>query len=250
MYVILIPSNCVATHNKVNTTTQRGDEMADQALELDSVKSKILHAAAKLFLSIGYEQATILKIADEAKVNRGSVIYFFENKENIVCELVSFVLEGQFKATTEFLKGKTEDKILFYAAETTLQLYIAESSEHMREMYNVAYSLPRSSTVIYHTITEKLEHIFKEYQPTWETKDFYEREISSAGVMRNHMSVPCDIYFTMERKVRAFLESTFLLYRVPDEKIKEAIEFVKQFDWKIIAQGVVDNMLAYLESKT
>lgn len=68
--------------------------------------------------------------------------------------------------------------------------------------------------------------------------------------MRNHMSVPCDIYFTMERKVCAFLESTFLLYRVPDEKIKEAIEFVKQFDWKIIAQGVVDNMLAYLESKT
>ena len=131
---------CCDTH-KVNTTTQRGDEMADQALELDSVKSKILHAAAKLFLSIGYEQATILKIADEAKVNRGSVIYFFKNKENIVCELVSFVLEGQFKATTEFLKGKTEDKILFYAAETTLQLYIAESSEHMREMYNVAYSL-------------------------------------------------------------------------------------------------------------
>ena len=79
MYVILIPSNCVATHNKVNTTTQRGDEMADQALELDSVKSKILHAAAKLFLSIGYEQATILKIADEAKVNRGSVIYFLKN---------------------------------------------------------------------------------------------------------------------------------------------------------------------------
>ena len=224
--------------------------MTEQIQEQESVKSKILHAAAKLFLSIGYEQATILKIAEQARVNRGSVIYFFKNKENIVCELVAFVLEGQFKATSEFLKGKTEDKILFYAAETTLQLYIAESSEHIREMYNVAYSLSRSSNVIYHTITEKLEYIFKEYLPSWETKDFYEREISSAGVMRNHMSVPCDIYFTMDRKVGSFLESTFLLYRVPDEKIRQAVEFVKQFDWKTLAQGVIDNMLTYLESRT
>lgn len=223
--------------------------MAEQVLELENVKSKILHAAAKLFLTIGYEQSTILKIADEAKVNRGSVVYFFKNKENIVCELVAYVLNGQFQATEKFLRGKTEDKILFYAAETTLQLYMAESSEHMREMYNVAYSLPNSANIIYHTITKKLEDIFKASLPDWETKDFYEREISSAGVMRNHMSVPCDIYFTMDRKIKSFLESTFLLYRVPDEKIKEAIEFVKQFDWETIAQGVIENMLSFLEKQ-
>ena len=242
--------NCVTTQNATSTTAQGGDEMAGKEFENESVKSKILHAAAKLFLSVGYEQATIVKIAEEAGVNRGSVIYFFKNKENIVSELVAYVLEGQFKATTEFLNSKTDDRILFYAAETTLQLYIAESSEHMREMYNVAYSLPGSSGVIYRTITGKLEHIFKEYLPDWETKDFYEREIASAGVMRNHMSVPCDMYFTMDRQVRSFLESTFLLYRVPDEKIAEAVEFVRQFPWEQIAAGVIANMLAYLESKT
>lgn len=221
-----------------------------QDVDIAVVKSKILHAAAKLFLSIGYEKSTVVKIAEEAKVNRGSVIYAFKTKENIVCELVAYVLEGQFSAMSQFLKGKTDDKILFYAAETTLQLHIAESSEHIREMYNVAYSLPNSANIIYHTITKKHEDIFKEYQPTWETKDFYEREISSAGIMRNHMSVPCDMYFTMDRKKHSFLESTFLLYRVPDEKIKQAIEFVKQFDWEKIANDVMDNMLAYLESKT
>ena len=224
--------------------------MAHQEHELESIRSKILHAAAKLFLSIGYEAATVVKIAQTAEVNRGSVVYAFKNKENIVCELVSYVLEGQFKATKELLKEKGEDKILFYAAETTLQLYMAESSDHMREMYNVAYSLPNSAKVIYHTITGKLENIFKDYLPSWKTKDFYEREISSAGIMRNHISVPCDIYFTMERKVRSFLESTFLLYRVPDEKIEEAIAFVSGFDWKEISEGVTNNMLAYLESKT
>ena len=221
--------------------------MARHDLDINVVKSKILYAAAKLFLTIGYEAATVVKIADEAEVNRGSVIYAFKTKENIICELVSYVLEGQFKATESFLKGITDDKILFYAAETTLQLYMAESSEQVRGIYNAAYSLPNSANIIYHTITQKLEEIFKEYLPTWETKDFYEREIASAGVMRNHMSVPCDIYFTMDRKVQSFLESTFLLYRVPDEKIKEAIEFVKKFDWEVMAQQVINNMLSYLE---
>ena len=88
----------------------------------------------------------------------------------------------------------------------------------MREMYNVSYSLFNSSQKVYDTITNKLEFIFKEHLPNLETKDFYELEIASAGIMRNFMSVPCDIYFTMEHKIRRFLETTFLIYRVDDKK--------------------------------
>ncbi|MBQ9801724.1 MAG: TetR/AcrR family transcriptional regulator [Clostridia bacterium] len=215
-----------------------------------SVKSKVLHAAARLFLDKGYEKSSIREIAEVAGVNRGSLSFAFKDKESILCELVAYVLEGQFEATERLLKGKTEDKILFYAAETVLQLHIAESSEHMREMYNVSYSLPNSATVIFHAITGKLQEIFGALHPSWQTKNFYEREISTAGIMRNHLSVPCDIYFTMERKIRVFLESTFLVFEVPREKIEEAIEFVSQFDWKMIAAGVIDHMLEYLESKT
>lgn len=214
-----------------------------------NVRSKILHAAAKLFLSSGYTQATMRAIAKEADVNIGSVMFAFKSKEYILCELVSFVLEGQFAAIEKLLKDKTQDKVLLYAAETTLQLYMAESSEHMREMYNVSYSLPHSAQIVYQTITGKLENIFRPYLPHLETKDFYEREIASAGIMRNFMSVPCDMYFTMERKVQSFLRTTFLVYEVPEEKIREAITFVSQFDYPTIAQGVIDNMLAFLESK-
>lgn len=224
--------------------------MARVEHQTGSVKSKVLHAAAKLFLEKGYEKSSIREIADVAGVNRGSLCFAFKDKESILCELVSFVLEGQFEATEKLLADKTSDKILFYAAETVLQLHIAESSEHMREMYNVSYSLPNSANVIFHSITGKLEEIFGSNLPTWETKDFYEREISSAGIMRNHLSVPCDIYFTMERKIKVFLETTFLIYEVPKAKIKEAIDFVMKFDWKLIAKGVIDNMLEYLESRT
>ena len=100
----------------------------------DKVKSKVLHAAAKLFLAKGYLNSTMREISALAEVNYGSMMFVFKNKESILSELVGFVLDGQFEYTEKMLKGKTDDKILFYATETTLQLYMAESSEHIREM--------------------------------------------------------------------------------------------------------------------
>ena len=215
----------------------------------EKVRSKVLHAAAKLFLDRGYTNSTMKEISSLAGVNYGSLMFVFRSKEDILSELVGIVLDSQFEATTRLLKGKTEDKILFYAAETTLQLYMAESSEHIRELYTLSYSQSASSNIIYEKVTMKLAEIFKEQYPDYTQGEFYEKELASAGVMRNYMTRPCGIYFTMDRKVRAFLENTFLLYEIPREKISEAIEFVSQFDWKRIARDVIDNMLAYFESK-
>ncbi|MBQ9752956.1 MAG: TetR/AcrR family transcriptional regulator [Paludibacteraceae bacterium] len=215
----------------------------------EQVRSKVLHAAAKLFLEKGYTDSKMREISTLAGVNYGSMMFIFRSKEDILSELVGFVLEGQFEATTKMLQGKTDDKILFYAAETTLQLYLAESSEHMRELYSLSYSQQASSNIIYEKITLKLAEIFKEQFPNYTQGEFYEKELASAGIMRNYMTRPCGIYFTMDRKVRAFLENTFLLYEIPKKKIEEAIKFVEQFDWKSIADGVIKNMLTYLESK-
>ncbi len=221
--------------------------MSKKGYDLKAIRAKLLHIAARMFLTEGYDQTTIRKITTVANLSSGTVTYVFRTKETIVCELVRYVLEGQFDFTEKLLQGKTDDKILFYVAETTLQLYMAESNENVRKLYNVAYSLPNSSEIIYHMITEKLENIFKETLPDWQTKDFYEREIASAGVMRNYMSVPCDMYFTMDRKVKGFIESTLLLYHVPGEKIKEALAFVSNFDFSALAKQVIDGMLAELE---
>ena len=218
--------------------------------ERAELHSKVLYAAVKLFLEKGYSQSSVREIARTAAVNVSTMTREFGSKENILRELVTYVLEGQFETTAKLLSGVTEDKILFYAAETTLQLYMAESSEYIRALYSAAYSLPHTSDVIQHTITAKLETIFKEHLPQLETKDFYELEIASGGIMRSFMARPCDMYFTMDRKVARFLETTFLLYRVPDEKIREAVEFVGQFDYPAIAQTAIHSMLSYLDGKT
>lgn len=163
---------------------------------------------------------------------------------------MDFVLEGQFDAAAKMLDGVTDDPILFYAAETTLQLYMAESNENIRNLYAAAYSLPKTSEIIQRTITGKLEKLFGAYLPELETKDFYELEIASGGIMRSFMAKPSDMYFTMDRKVERFLRTTFLIYEMPKSKIDEAIAFVTRFDYPAIADKTVKSLLSYLENKT
>lgn len=212
--------------------------------------SRVLHAAAKLFLEKGYEQSSTREIAEMAGVHVSAMNRAFGSKEHILCELVGFLLDGQFSAAKKMLAGVTEDPVLYYAAETTLQLYLAESDEAIRSLYAAAYSMPSSATLIHSAVTEKLvQVIFREYLPDFETKDFFELELASGGIIRGYMTVPCDMYFTMDRKVRRFLETSLRVYKIPEEKIEEAIAFVGQFDYPAIAKQTVEDMFAYLEGK-
>lgn len=224
--------------------------MARPAAQKEKLKERILYVAAGLFLEKGYTETSLRLLAQQADTDLNAINRLFGCKENILCELVTYVLEEQFRTAENKLQGVTDDPILFYAAETTMQLYMAESREAVRELYLTAYSMQRTMDIIQQMITEKLEKLFRAHLPSLTTKDFYELEIATGGIMRSFMARPCDMYFTMDRKVARFLETTFLVFRVPDEKIKQAIAFVQQFDFQHTVNGIIDRMLEYLRENT
>ena len=212
-------------------------------------KKLLLEVAAKLFLQKGYTATTLREIAKEAGVNIGSLMYTYESKENILADLVPIVLHGQFGFSSQILHGVTEDKILYWATETALQLHMAESNEAVRELYLMAYSLPKPSAVIYQHIAEKLQVFFQANFPEYEAKDFYELEIASGGIIRSFMSVPCDLYFDINRKIRRYLQTSFRIYELPEEKAEEAFRFVSAIDFTTATQQLVDLLLKKIEQE-
>ena len=212
-------------------------------------KSLILSTAAKMFIENIYSKTTMNELAKNAGITYGELFRVVQDKETLLCNLVGHVLECQFEKANEVLNSDTDNLIKYYAFETVLQLHIAESNENMREMYSVSYSLPHAAEVVYRTITKNLEVIFKDRLPNLETKDFYELEIAAAGIMRSYITVPCNIYFTMERKIKRFLETTFSVYRLSDEEINRIIEFLSKYDFKKYALEVQESLFNYLESK-
>lgn len=214
----------------------------------EHLKRKILNVSAKNFLKYGYTDTTIKNITSECGISTGSFNNLYHTKEDVLCELVQFVLGQQFSTAEKLVEGKTDDKLLFYAIETTLQLHIVEMNENMRDVYSAAYSLPKPSAMIQKVITSKWEDVFKEYHPEYETKDFFILEIATGGIMRGFMTIPCDMWFTMEQKVESFLKCTFKMYDIPQEKILQAAEFVKQFDFKAIAKQTLDGIMKFLDT--
>lgn len=213
-----------------------------------STRDKVLYAAATLFWEKGYEKTAIVDIAARAGVNRGSVLFAIKSKENLLRTLVSYVLESTFSSSAS-LVGETGDPVLSYAVESALQLYMAESREEVREMAAAAYTLPTTSELIYRKAAQRLSELFQPYNPDWEERDFYEREIASGSIMRGYMARPCDLYFTMERKMRVFLETTLAIYHVPEEKAGEAMQFLSGFDFEDIAERAMKTMIDVLKTK-
>ena len=102
--------------------------------EKRKTRTLILQTATKLFLENGYEETRIRDIATESGVGYNEIFRMYGDKDNLLSQLIDMVIEHQFSFSKKHLKEITDDKLFIYAFETILQLYIAESHEHLREM--------------------------------------------------------------------------------------------------------------------
>lgn len=220
--------------------------MNEREARMENMRARVLCAAAELFLKLGYQKSTTRGIARHANVQVSAMNRIFGCKENILSELAVYVVQAQFEAMAAAIPGVEADPLRFYAAETTMQLYMAESSESVRELYLAAYSLAGPMQVIQDMLTRRLEQMFRDHLPNLTDQDFYELELASGGIIRSFMAHPCDETFTMRRKVRCFLESSLRVYRASEEQIARAIAFVERFDFHEIARCTIERMLAHL----
>ena len=208
-------------------------------------QQKVLRAAVALFLEKGYTRTTTGEIAKAAGIGQSSFFHVFPSKEALLLELVQRMFGGQFDLAEQH--SGEQDPVLLYAVETALQLHIAELTEPLRELYVMAYSLPSIAAYLYKSTTKRLQVIFGPYLPEAEPKDFYEMEIASGSIMRGFMSVPCDVYFTMEAKVSRFLDCSLKLYDVPKEKRAAITAAVLQMDLHTMALGIIQKTVQQAE---
>ena len=169
----------------------------------------------------------------------------FSSKEALLLHLVHRMFAGQF-ALAERHSGEA-DPVFLYAVETALQLHIAELTKPLRELYVAAYSLPTTSSFIYQSTAGRLQMIFGAYLPEAEAKDFYEMEIASAGIMRGFMSVPCDLYFTMDAKISRFLDCSLKLYNVPAQQRAAITVTVLKMDLHAMAADMIQKTIRQAE---
>ena len=209
-------------------------------------ENKMLHAAIELFLKNGYEKTTTASIARAAGMSPSSFFASFESKEALLLRLVQEMFRTQFSQTSALMPDKG-DPVLLYSIETSLQIHITELSEPLRELYVAAYTLPSTAEYINVHTAKKLQQLFADYIPDATAKDFYELELASSGITRSFMARSCDLYFTIEAKLRRYLSCCLTLYHVPEGKQQEAITTILNMNLCTIAEHVIENTITRAE---
>ena len=209
-------------------------------------RNKMLLAAIQLFLEQGYEKTTTAQISRAAGMSPTSFFAAFENKEALLLKLTQIMFENQFEKARSF--AENHEPLMVYCLETALQINITELSEPLREIYVMAYTLPSTSEYIYRSTAIQIKNIFAAYMPDAEDKDFYEMDIASGSITRGFMAKPCDMSFTLDRKLRRYLDCCLKLYNVPTEKRNSLIEAVLAVDLNSVAAKLIEEIVAKAET--
>lgn len=224
--------------------------MAKRGLQPQGIvrRNKILLSAVKLFLESGYTATTTSQIMKATGMATSSFFAAFRDKEALLLTLVERMFETQFENAAGMLEPGQEDPLLLYAVETAMQLHITELSEPLRELYVTAYSLPTTSAYIHEHMVEKLQHVFGGGLPEYKAQDFYELELASSGITRSFMARHCDVFFTMEQKLRRYLSCCFKLYDVPHVRFESVIDIILQMPLAQQAEGIIAAAVAQAEA--
>ena len=208
--------------------------------ETKELHRKILTAATALFVQKGYEKTSLTDIAKLSGVSKRIIIYEMNSKEEILVHLVAKFLDGVTEASDAVSTKLTDDKLLIFMANEVLQIYMAEMNEDMRNLYLAAYSMPKTSEAVLRRRSEMLFDKFGYLFPSFALKDYYELEIATMGIMRAYMSVPCDMYFTLEAKTDRLLSTMLKIYDVEKQTLDEVKEFIKKIDFESVSKNTVD----------
>ena len=199
-------------------------------------ENRMTYAAIRLFLENGYERTTTAAIAQAAGMSPSAFFAVFADKEVLLLKLAKRLLDRS--------KRMNDDPVMFYAVEPAIQLYIAEKTEGLRELYVSSYSYAATANYIHQVVTDKLVELFGKEHPGYTRQDFYELELATSGMLRSFMARKCDRSFTMEQKLRRFLSCGMTIYGVDQEKQQEVIDRVLKMDLKSVADQLLAQAMA------
>ncbi len=113
-------------------------------------KQDILEAYAELVVSLGLEGASIGAVARHMGINQSLIFHYFENKEDLLCQLSQMVAEKCIQSYEKLCRGDIEATAEEFErfAGTVLEIHRKRSRTISPKLYfSLMYLLPRNRAV-------------------------------------------------------------------------------------------------------
>jgi AcrR family transcriptional regulator len=109
--------------------------------------NQILQAALKVLSKKGYESTTINDIADEAKMSRGLLHYYFKDKEDLVAQAMSFGYGAMWDSSIGSIQGASSTEALVDNMIGVLKKNIKDNPDFSALLFEMWVSGRRSAKI-------------------------------------------------------------------------------------------------------
>lgn len=175
-------------------------------------KKELVKAAYQLFITKGYENTTIDEIIEKAKVAKGTYYYHFENKEQILEEVVNLMIDQSVKRARQVSKCnlKLEEKLI----NTILALRVMPDEQIVQDTIHNPENIvlhKKTNDKIVEMATPIITEIVKEAKENgiFNCDDNIEERVKMSLILSNEMFDHNDI---SEASILVFIDTLESIY--------------------------------------
>lgn len=251
----LLTELCIYVKVRIHTKIQAGvDDLLNSIVKRHSrlnpfseTEINIIRSATKLFLENGYTRTTFKMIEADSGVRVGNITYHFHSKEALLQVLIEELMDYH-AGIVEDVYDATNDELIAFATEITVQIALCENDRQAWDLYFSAYSHHVTYDYIKKWATEKNYSLFAKRLPDWTEHDFRDREVVASGIELAALKTPCDRTFPLDKKIRVILDSMMMLYEVSKEERQDVINRILAMDYEALAKKMFDKFVKRLDN--
>ncbi len=128
-------------------------------IKREEKKQMILHAATECFSQLGYDKTTLDDIGGKVKLNKASLYYYYNSKEDLFCD----VIYAEAQRFREEIRNKTralrsaEEKVIFFLTERS-RFY-----KRLKHLQEITMNMMKKIEPIFYTLQQGIQQEEKKY---------------------------------------------------------------------------------------
>jgi AcrR family transcriptional regulator len=122
-------------------------------IKREEKKQMILHAATECFSQLGYDKTTLDDIGGKVKLNKASLYYYYNSKEDLFCD----VIYAEAQRFREEIRNKTralrsaEEKVIFFLTERS-RFY-----KRLKHLQEITMNMMKKIEPIFYTLQQGIQ---------------------------------------------------------------------------------------------
>lgn len=194
----------------------------------------------------GFTRTSVPHICKEIGISPGNFTFHFPTKEHLLLEMTKMLVLFHFDNIMT-VKNNTQDDIIAYCWEITMQIVMCNDNPQARDLYLAIYSHTSTLEMIQEWTARKNLRLFGNRLPDWTYERYRLIENVTSSIERGALAQECGENYTLEDKITLTLDCLLSLYNVEKSERVHCIDYILGADYHTESRKLLKCFTQYVE---